>query len=101
MIDCPTSKDLNTVPLMSTNEQLTQEKVGFSPPADPLSLSCPHSLLHLCPRFYPGCKEAIKLLQVYGTSISGDIDNQRDLQDAFDDLFVQYGVSSFLLLHAW
>lgn len=31
-------------------------------------------------------------LQVYGTSISGDVDNQRDLQDAFDDLFVQYGV---------
>ena len=30
--------------------------------------------------------------QVYGTSITGDVDNQADLQAAFDDLFVEYGV---------
>ena len=37
-------------------------------------------------------------LQVYGTSITGDVDNQADLQAAFDDLFVEYGVSSLKLL---
>ena len=35
---------------------------------------------------------------VYGTAITGDIDNQNDLQSAFDDLFVQYGVRPFFLL---
>lgn len=30
---------------------------------------------------------------MYGTTITGDIDNQADLQAAFDDLFVEYGVS--------
>lgn len=37
------------------------------------------------------CKMFITL-QVYGTSITGDVDNQADLQAAFDDLFVEYGV---------
>jgi hypothetical protein len=36
---------------------------------------------------------------VYGTTITGDVDNQRDLQDAFDDLFVQYGVDMTLFGH--
>lgn len=35
---------------------------------------------------------------VYGTAITGDIDNQNDLQSAFDDLFVQYGVRPSLVL---
>lgn len=43
----------------------------------------------VCPLQTSSCWRA---LQVYGTSISGDVANQRDLQAAFDDLFVQYGV---------
>ena len=35
---------------------------------------------------------------VYGTSITGDINNQKDLQSAFDDLFFQYGVRRCLHL---